>query len=186
MDMFEEITQGQFDMFMELATEYNQTVIQEGNLNLSNYITNGRLTTAFEEAQEAVGDYQVNLHSGIDVVGKDLLSPFFLLAVDGKEKGSNEKIFSIIGTDLRMKVSHGDKGSVRKTQDFFKPGDKIMPFPKKNNFNLASTAPHFHIEISDGVSFYNPYTLKASDKEFKRSLNGGKSWQSITPVVSYQ
>lgn len=56
-----------------------------------------------------------------------------------------------------------------------------MPFPKKNNFQNASTAPHFHIEISDGTNFIDPFTLETSNTEFKRSYDGGKTWSPINP-----
>lgn len=175
------ITSGQYEMFIDLAGQYNNATIKEGKLSKDDYVSGGRITTEFEEAQDAVGSYQVNLHSGIDIVGGDLKSPFFMRAVGGSETDSNAKIFSIIGTELRMKVLHGDAGTVRKTGDFFKPGDVIMPFPKKNNFRLASTGAHFHIELSDGSNFINPYTLKISSSEFKRTIDGGKSWKTVKP-----
>ena len=174
-----EITSEQFSAFMSLAGDYNKALIAEGNLNVSDYVSNGTITTAFEEEQDAVGNYQVNYHNGIDVVGGDLKSPFFMIATGGNEKGSNAKIFSIVGTDLQMKVLHGDAGSVSKTGDFFSPGGMIMPVPKKNNFQNASTAPHFHIEISNGSNFVNPFTLKSSNTNFQRTLDGGKTWKSI-------
>ncbi len=68
----------------------------------------------------------------------------------------------LLMTDYKMKVQHGDAGNVTKSGDFFKAGDKIMPFPKKNNFQNASTGPHFHIEISNGSNFVNPFTLQPS------------------------
>ena len=176
-----EITSGQYEMFINLAEQYNSATIKEGKLSKDDYVSGGRITTEFEEAQGAVGSYQANLHSGIDIVGGDLKSPFFMRAIGGSETGSNAKIFSIIGTELRMKVLHGDAGTVRKTGDFFKPGDVIMPFPKKNNFRLASTGAHFHIELSDGSNFINPYTLKVSSSEFKRTTDGGKSWKDVSP-----
>lgn len=73
-------------------------------------------------------------------------------------------------------------GTVRKTGDFFKPGDVIMPFPKKNNFRLASTGAHFHIELSDGSNFINPFTFRKSDAKFKRTVNGGISWEDVNPT----
>ena len=176
-----EIISEQFSAFMSLAGQYNNALISEGNLNVSDYVTNGTITTAFDEAQDAVGNYQVNFHNGIDVVGGDLKSPFFMIATGGNEKGSNAKIFSIVGTDLQMKVLHGDAGSVSKTGDFFSPGTMIMPFPKKNNFQNASTGPHFHIELSNGSSFINPFTLKSSNTNFLRSFDGGKTWSPIRP-----
>ena len=176
-----EITSGQYEMFINLAEQYNSATIKEGKLSKDDYVSGGRITTEFEEAQGAVGSYQANLHNGIDIVGGDLKSPFFMRAIGGSETGSNAKIFSIIGTELRMKVLHGDAGTVRKTGDFFKPGDVIMPFPKKNNFRLASTGAHFHIELSDGSNFINPYTLKVSSSEFKRTTDGGKSWKDVSP-----
>ena len=175
------ISTSQFEMFMDLAGQYNRALISEGNLSVSDYVNSGRVTTAFEEAQNAVGNYQVNLHSGIDMVGGDLKSPFFMVAINGEENGSNGKVFQIIGTDLRMQVLHGDAGSVKKSGDFFKPGDVIMPFPKNNNFRLASTGPHFHIELSNGSNYVNPFTLKASSSEFKRTTDGGKSWKIVKP-----
>lgn len=66
-------------------------------------------------------------------------------------------------------------------KNFFKPGDVIMPFPKKNNFRLVGTGVHFHIELSDGSNFINPYTLKVSSSEFKRTIDGGKSWKTVKP-----
>ena len=146
-DTIKEMDSGYDDMalisiwiyFFSLSFDYNDALIREANLNISDYIDNGIVTTAFAEEQNSVGNYQVNLHTGIDIVGGDLKSPFFMNAVGGNDVKSNEKISSINGTDLKMKVSHGDAGSVSKTGDYFKPGDKIMPFPKKNNFNLAST-----------------------------------------------
>ena len=177
----EGITHKHMDIFFSLSFDYNDALIREANLNVSDYIDNGIVTTAFAEEQNSVGNYQVNLHTGIDIIGGDLKSPFFMNAVGGNDVKSNEKIFSINGTDLKMKVSHGDAGSVSKTGDYFKPGDKIMPFPKKNNFNLASTGPHFHIEISDGTNFYNPFTLKKSEADFKRTLDGGKTWDQVRP-----
>ena len=176
------ITPNQMKMFMSLAGDYNNAVINEGNLDVNSYVSGGTETTAFEEKQDPVGNYQVNLHSGIDVVGGDLKSPFFMTAVGGSESGSNGKTFSIIGTDFKMNVLHGDADSVKKSGDFFKPGDIIMPFPKKNNFNLASTGPHFHIELSSGEKFVNPYTLKKSDSEFKRTIDGGNTWKNVRPV----
>ena len=173
-----EITSSQYEMFIDLACQYNNAVIREGKLSKDDYVSGGRITTEFEEAQDAVGNYQVNFHSGIDIVGGDLKSPFFMLAINGEEKGSNGKVFQIIGTDLRMNVLHGDAGSVKKSGDFFKPSDVIMPFPKKNNFRLASTGPHFHIELSNGSNYVNPFTLKTSSSEFKRTTDGGKSWKS--------
>ena len=152
-EMQYDITPNQMKMFLSLAADYNNAVIAEGNLDVNSYVTNGVETTAFEEAQDPVGNYQVNKHSGIDVVGGDLKSPFFLQADGGIDEGSNGKTFSIIGTDLHMKVLHGDAGSVKQRGDFFNPGDTIMPFPKKNNFNTASTGPHFHIEIHNGKNF---------------------------------
>ena len=175
------ITSEQFSAFMSLAGQYNNSLIKEGNLNISDYVSNGTITTAFDEAQDAVGNYQVNFHNGIDVVGGDLKSPFFMIATGGNEKGSNTKIFSIVGTDLKMKVLHGDAGSVAKTGDFFSPGGMIMPFPKKNNFQNASTAPHFHIELSNGSKFVNPFTLKTSNTNYQRTLDGGKTWNPIRP-----
>ena len=177
-----EITSGQYEMFINLAEQYNSATIKEGKLSKDDYVSGGRITTEFEEAQGAVGSYQANLHSGIDIVGGDLKSPFFMRAIGGSETGSNAKIFSIIGTELRMKVLHGDAGTVRKTGDFFKPGDVIMPFPKKNNFRLASTGAHFHIELSDGSNFINPYTLRKSDAKFKRTVNGGISWEDVSAI----
>ena len=171
-----EISLSQFEMFMSLAAKYNNALIAEGNLSVSDYVSDGIITTDFEKTQEAVGNYRVNFHTGIDVIGGDLKSPFFLTATDGNEKGSNGKVFSIIGTDLKMKVLHGDAGSVKKTGDFFKPGDIIMDFPTKNNFQNASTGPHFHIEISNGKNFVNPFTLKQSDKNFMTTYTGGKTW----------
>ena len=176
-----EISPEQLSMFMDLAGQYNNAVIAEGKLSKDDYVSGGRITTEFEEAQDAVGNYQVNLHSGIDIVGGELKSPFFMLAVNGEETGSNGKVFKIIGTDLRMNVLHGDAGSVKKSGDFFKPGDTIMPFPKKNNFRLASTGPHFHIELSNGTNYVNPFTLKVSSSEFKRTTDGGKSWKTVKP-----
>ena len=177
-----EITSGQYEMFINLAEQYNSATIKEGKLSKDDYVSGGRITTEFEEAQGAVGSYQANLHSGIDIVGGDLKSPFFMRAIGGSETGSNAKIFSIIGTELRMKLLHGDAGTVRKTGDFFKPGDVIMPFPKKNNFRLASTGAHFHIELSDGSNFINPYTLRKSDAKFKRTVNGGISWEDVSAI----
>ena len=177
-----EITSGQYEMFINLAEQYNSATIKEGKLSKDDYVSGGRITTEFEEAQGAVGSYQANLHSGIDIVGGDLKSPFFMRAIGGSETGSNAKIFSIIGTELRMKVLHGDAGTVRKTGDFFKPGDVIMPFPKKNNFRLASTGAHFHIELSDGSNFINPYPLRKSDAKFKRTVNGGISWEDVSAI----
>ena len=176
-----EISAGQLSMFIELSGEYNKALISEGNLSVTDYCVGGTVTTGFEEAQDAVGNYKVNFHNGIDVVGGELKSPFFMIATGGNETGSNAKIFSIIGTDYKMKVLHGDAGSLKKSGDLFKAGDTIMPFPKKNNFQNASTAPHFHIEISDGTNFIDPFTLETSNTEFKRSYDGGKTWSSINP-----
>ena len=176
-----DISPSQFEMFMDLAGQYNKALISEGNLSVSDYVNGGHVTTAFEEAQDAIGNYQVNLHSGIDVVGGDLKSPFFMTAINGTETGSNGKVFSVIGTNLRMNVLHGDSGSLKKAGDFFKPGDMVMPFPKENNFRMASTGPHFHIELSNGSAYVNPFTLKASNAEFKRTINGGKSWETVKP-----
>ncbi len=176
-----EISSSQFEMFMDLAGQYNKALVSEGNLSLSDYVTDGRITTAFEESQEAIGNYQVNLHSGIDIVGGDLRSPFFMAAIGGSESGSNGKVFDIIGTNLRMNVLHGDSGSLRKTGDFFKPGDVVMPFPQKNNYRLASTGPHFHIELSNGSAYVNPFSLKASSSIFKRTTDGGKTWKIVEP-----
>ena len=176
-----EITSAQYEMFIDLAGQYNNAVIREGKLSKDNYVSRGHITTEFGKAQDAVGNYQVNFHSGIDIVGGDLKSPFFMLAINGEEKGSNGKVFQIIGTDLRMNVLHGDAGSVKKSGDFFKPSDVIMPFPKKNNFRLASTGPHFHIELSNGSNYVNPFTLMASSSEFKRTTDGGKSWKIVKP-----
>ena len=171
-----EISSGQLSMFIELAGKYNNAIIAEGNLSLSDYVRNGKETTRFEEEQDKIGDYQVNYHSGIDIVGGDLISPFFMIAVGGSETGSNQKIFSIIGTDLRMRVLHGDANSLKKTGDFYSPGTTVMPFPEKNNFNTASTGPHFHVELSNGVNFVNPYTLEQSSKDFKTTYDGGETW----------
>ena len=176
-----EITGSQMEMFLSLAENYNNAVVGESNLNVNDYIQGGTVTTNFEAAQDAVGNYQVNLHTGVDMVGGALKSPFFMTAINGNESHSNGKVFQIIGTDLRMNVLHGDAGSVKKSGDFFKPGDMIMPFPKKNNFRLASTGPHFHIELSNGTNYVNPFTLKASSSEFKRTIDGGKSWKTVKP-----
>ena len=172
-----DITQSQFNMFCQLCKDYNNAIIQEGNLSIKDYVENGRITCSFEEEQDAVGNYQVNFHSGVDVVGGDLKSPFFMNAVDGNETGSNAKIFEIMGTNYKLRILHGDANSMSRTGDFFKPKDKIMPFPKNNNFNLASTAPHFHIELSDGTNFINPFTLKVSEKKFQYTINGGETWK---------
>lgn len=67
-------------------------------------------------------------------------------------------------------------------KNFFKPRDVIMPFSKKNNFRLASTGVHFHIELSDGINFINPYTLRKSDAKFKRTINGDISWEDVNPT----
>ena len=184
-DKFGEITEEQYKLLMELAAQYNNAIIAEGCLTIDDYVTNGIITTDFEEKQDAVGKYQVNFHNGIDVVGGNLKSPFFLIATNGKEKGSNDKYFSVIGTNLKMLVKHGDKGSLRKSGDFYKPGDVIMPFPKNNNYTTASTAPHFHIELTNGKNFINPFTLKTSEINFKRTLDGGKTWKSIDPNYYY-
>lgn len=176
-----EISSRQFEMFMDLSGQYNNALIAEGSLSVSDYINNGRVTTDFEETQDAVGNYQVNFHAGIDIIGGELKSPFFITVINGTETGSNGKIFRIVGTNLRMNVLHGDSGSLKKTGGFFKPGDTIMPFPKKNNFRLASTGPHFHIELTNGKCYLNPFTLKSSNKMFKRTVDGGKSWQIIEP-----
>lgn len=171
------ITQSQFNIFYQLCKNYNNAIIQEGNLSIKDYVENGRITCAFEERQDVVGNYQVNFHSGVDAVGGNLKSPFFMNAVGGNEKGSNAKVFEIIGTNYKMRVLHGDSNSMSKTGDFFKPKDMIMPFPRNNNFNLASTAPHFHIELSNGENFVNPFTLKVSEKKFQYTINGGESWK---------
>ena len=84
-----EITSGQYEMFVDLAGQYNNAAIKEEKLSKDDYVSGGRITTEFEEAQDAVGSYQVNLHSGIDIVGGDLKSPFFMRAVGGSETGSN-------------------------------------------------------------------------------------------------
>lgn len=115
------------------------------------------------------------------MIGGDLTSPFFMVGNGGSESGSNAKIFSIIGTNYKMRVMHGDSGSVSKTGDFFKPGDRVMPFPKNNNFNIASTAPHFHFELSNGESFVNPFTLTPSTANFQRTFNGGRTWTPNVP-----
>lgn len=174
MNAFGEISESQFNMFMTLAKNFNLAIIEEGNLYVNSYVKNGVITTNFEATQDSIGNYKVNYHHGIDIVGGDLISPFFLIGVGGIEKGSNDKIFSVIGTDLRMRVLHGDSDSVIKSGDFFTPGDIIMPFPRNNNFNIASTGPHFH--LSNGKNFVNPYTLKQSSKIFKTTTDGGKTW----------
>ena len=73
-----EISSGQISMFIELAGKYNNAIIAEGNLSLADYVRNGKETTGFEEEQDKIGDYQVTYHSGIDIVGGDLISPFFM------------------------------------------------------------------------------------------------------------
>lgn len=171
----------QMKIMNALMGNYNNAVIKKGKLTVFDYVKNGTISTNFEEAQDAVGNYQVNLHSGIDVVGGDLISPFYMNVIDGTESGSNGKTFSIIGTELKMRVLHGDTGSLTKSKDFYKPGDKIMPFPKKNNFKAASTGPHFHIELASEGKYINPFTLKTSDNEFRITLNGGRSWDVIKP-----
>lgn len=176
MNAFGEISESQFNMFMTLAKNFNLAIIEEGNLYVNSYVKNGVITTNFEATQDSIGNYKVNYHHGIDIVGGDLISPFFLIGVGEIEKGANDKIFSVIGTDLRMRVLHGDSDSVIKSGDFFTPGDIIMPFPKNNNFNIASTGPHFHIDLSNGKNFVNPYTLKQSSKIFKTTTDGGKTW----------
>ena len=174
-----QINNSQYQLFMLLAAEYNQSIIREGNLTVNDYIANGIETTSFEEKQDSVGDYQVNFHTGIDIIGGDLKSPFFLISIGGKFQGSNDKIFSITGTDLRMRIKHGDAYSVKQTGSLFSPGDVIMPFPQNNNFDKASTGPHFHIDISDGTNFVSPYTLLKSNKIFKQTHNGGKTWKDV-------
>lgn len=130
MNAFGEISESQFNMFMTLAKNFNLAIIEEGNLYVNSYVKNGVITTNFEATQDSIGNYKVNYHHGIDIVGGD----------------------------------------------FFTPGDIIMPFPKNNNFNIASTGPHFHIDLSNGKNFVNPYTLKQSSKIFKTTTDGGKTW----------
>ncbi|MGI5174098.1 RHS repeat-associated core domain-containing protein [Treponema sp. OMZ 840] len=172
----QEITTSQMDIFNSLMGDYNRAIIDEGRLNVDDYIENGTITTDFEEAQDAIGNYRVNFHTGIDVVGGDLKTPFFIRGIGGSDTGSNEKTFEIIGTDLKMRVLHGDANGLKMSQDFYKPGDTVMSFPKKNNFSIASTGRHFHIELSNGSNFVNPFTLKQSSKEFCTTFDGGKTW----------
>lgn len=55
-----EITGSQMEMFLSLAENYNNAVVGESNLNVNDYIQGGTVTTNFEAAQDAVGNYQVN------------------------------------------------------------------------------------------------------------------------------
>lgn len=150
-------------------------------MSITDYVVNGIITTGFDEAQDVVGNYKVNAHYGIDVVGGDLKSPFFLQAIGGSESGSNDKIFSIVGTDLKIRIKHGDKGQV--IHDTYSPGDKIMSFPKFNNANIASTGPHFHIDMTNGTNFINPLTFQTSTTQFKQTFNGGETWSTV--IVNY-
>ena len=173
----ETITKGQLEILYSLQIEYNLAILSEGNLSITDYVVNGIITIGFDEAQDVVGNYKVNAHYGIDVVGGDLKSPFFLQAIGGSESGSNDKIFSIVGTDLKIRIKHGDKGQA--IHDTYSPGDKIMSFPKFNNANIASTGPHFHIDMSNGSKFLNPLTFQASNTQFKQTKDGGKKWYDV-------
>lgn len=175
------ITKGQLEILYSLQIEYNLAILSEGNLSITDYVVNGIITTGFDEAQDVVGNYKVNAHYGIDVVGGDLKSPFFLQAIGGSESGSNDKIFSIVGTDLKIRIKHGDKGQV--IHDTYSPGDKIMSFPKFNNANIASTGPHFHIDMTNGTNFINPLTFQTSTTQFKQTFNGGETWSTV--IVNY-
>lgn len=177
----ETITKGQLEILYSLQIEYNLAIIAEGNLSITDYVTNGVITTGFDEAQDAVDNYQVNSHYGIDIIGGDLKSPFFLQSIGGKEFGSNDKIFSIVGTDLKIRVKHGDKGQI--IHNTYSPGDKIMSFPKFNNANIASTGPHFHIDMTNGTNFINPLTFQTSTTQFKQTFNGGETWSTV--IVNY-
>ncbi|MBB6480896.1 RHS repeat-associated core domain-containing protein [Spirochaeta isovalerica] len=168
------------DQILDLMGQYNQAVIDEGNLDITDYITNGVQTGGFGDNQGLTGDYQTTAHPGIDGVGGSAKTPFYTQMTNADEGRSNTMTLSIIGTNLNMQISHGDKGSwSRISGGLYKPGQAIMPFPMKNNNDVSSTAPHFHFQIANGTNFVNPYTMRASDTVFKFTNNGGSSWRNF-------
>jgi len=164
------------DNLFDLFGQYNRAVIAQGNLGIWDYVQNGRQTEGFNVSQDLSGSYQTNAHPGIDGVGGYAKTPFYTQATGSDSGRSNTVTLDIIGTELKIQILHGDKGSYIRSGDFYRPGQMIMPFPSKNNSPESSTGPHFHFQISNGTQFLNPLSLQTSSTVFKFSNNGGRTW----------
>ena len=170
------------DRMMDLYGQYNRAVIAQGDLNIVDYIQNGRLTSGFEAQQNLSGDYRVNAHTGVDGVGGFAKTPFFTQMKNVDSGTANTMTLSIIGTDLNMQIMHGDRDTYIRTGGLYGPGQEIMPSPKNNNTVPHSTNPHFHFQISNGTNFVNPFTLRQSSTAFKFSNDRGRSWSPARTI----
>jgi hypothetical protein len=169
------------EQLTDLKGQYNRAVIEQGDLNIGDYIQNGTLTGGFGTGQGLSGSYQTNSHAGVDGVGGYAKTPFYTNLVDVGTDRSNTLTFEVIGTDLQLQIKHGDAGSFKRTGNTYRPGQAIMLFPQKNNSPPSSTAPHFHFQISNGSQFVDPFTLKASSAAFRFTSDGGKTWKNYSP-----
>ncbi|MBN2863879.1 MAG: hypothetical protein JXN62_11990, partial [Bacteroidales bacterium] len=128
------------------------------------------ITGNFEDDYKA---YKQDPHPGVDFVNSEgFKSPFYtqLTFAAPKEGTSNQMVFSVIGTNLNMRLKHSDTEDVRAVMKrssastfggAFSPGETIVPFPERGN--PSSMKPHFHLEMNnivDGVNkMINPLGL---------------------------
>ncbi len=115
-------------------------------------------------------------HPGLDFVGGVGVATPFYTVFDKATTNQDSKPFvlSVPGTDIRMRIKHGDetdvmnlmKGVHKGGLNSFTPSQMIIPFPKNNN-GSSSTNPHFHLEMTanrgssdDPRRFINPLGLK--------------------------
>lgn len=169
-----------------------EKILREGNFAFSMLTNskNAQITSNFGEAQGPVKInpqkvdgktyyyYEVNMHTGIDIINTSATDPMDLIAslfVETIEVSDGTIKMNVIGTDIRYRVCHLDTSTTDAINPgkLYTPGDVISDYPQGNNGKSSGT--HYHIDVTCEVQdlkspektirvFVDPQTLKVDDR----------------------